>query len=302
MSQDANRQPPFFILGAQRSGTTMLRLMLNCHAELAVPHETAFMTAFYRRLSEYGDLSNESNAARLLDDIAEHHLVRRGGHVIDRDAILAHPIAEFPDLVDAIMTEYARSQGKSRWGDKTPYYTPDIDLLWQLFPRARFIHMVRDGRDVVLSQQTMSWMSNSLPRLAADWCWKTTVCHKVGTVLGERQYLELHYEDLVAEPETTLRQICEFLEIGFEPAMLEHERVASGVVPSESLQWHRTSVQAPDRSKLYAWKRRLSRADQIIFEQVAGPALDLFGYERTDARSTLGSRLKNLYYSTLVRW
>ena len=302
MSESLNDKPPFFVLGAQRSGTTMLRLMVNCHSQLAVPHETAFMTVFYPRIGEYGDLSKRANAERLLDDISQHHLVRRGGHVTDRDAILARPIADFPDLIDAIMSEYALAQGKSRWGDKTPFYTPDIDILWQLFPNARFVHVVRDGRDVVLSQRNIGWMSNSLPRLAEDWRWKTTVCHKVGSVLGDQQYLEVLYEDLVTEPETTLRRVCEFVGVEFEPAMLEHERVARTVVPSESLQWHGNSVRAPDRSKLFAWKRKLSRADQIIFEQVAGPALDLFGYERTNLRSTLGSRLKNLYYSAIVRW
>ena len=120
------KQVPFFILGAQRSGTTMLRLMINRHPHLAVPHETAFMTVFYPKLSSYGDLANHQNARRLLDDISEYHLVVRGGHVTDKDAILSHSITSYSELINAIMTEYAKSKGKERWGDKTPYYTVDI--------------------------------------------------------------------------------------------------------------------------------------------------------------------------------
>jgi len=167
------------LLGSQRSGTTMLRLMINNHPNLAVPHETAFMTVFYHKLQEYGDLSKRENAAHLLEDISQYHLVVRGNHITDKSAILSYPISSFSNLINAIMSEYAKAQGKSRWGDKTPYYTPDIDILWQLFPGCKIIHLIRDGRDVLLSQLKINWLSNSVPQLAEDWRWKTTICHKV---------------------------------------------------------------------------------------------------------------------------
>lgn len=296
------RKPPFFVVGSQRSGTTMLRLMLNQHPNLAVPHETAFITVFFRRLQAYGDLSRRENAARLLDDVAQHPLVVRGGHIPEKEAVLAYPIASFADLVDAILSEYARVRGKARWGDKTPFYTLDVDVLWRLFPGCKIIHLVRDGRDVALSQRRIRWCSKSLPRLAEEWRWKCTVCHKVGSVLGPQHYLELKYEDLVLDPEGCLRVICAFLEEPFVAEMLSYPQTARQVVPGESLQWHGHSVQMPNPNKLFAWKHRLSAADRIIFEQVAGPALDLFGYERERNPSTLGSRLKNLYYSLVVRW
>jgi hypothetical protein len=296
------RKQPFFVLGAQRSGTTMLRLMLNSHPNLAIPHETAFMTLFRPKLHEYGDLAHRKNAARLLDDIAEHPLVVRGRHIVDKAAILSHPIANFADLIDAIMSEYAAAQGKSRWGDKTPFYTPDIDVLWQLFPGAKFLHLVRDGRDVALSQRTISWLSTNLQVLAGDWRWKTTVCHKVGAVIGPDQFLEMRYEDLVRDPEGCLRRICQFIEEPFADEMLRYHESAQAVVPTESLQWHRNSVRAPNPGKLFEWKHKLSVSDRIIYEQIAGSALDLFGYEREHLASTLGSRLKNFYYAAVVRW
>ncbi len=298
----SSRKPPFFVLGSQRSGTTMLRLMLNRHPELCVPHETGFMTRFFGELHNYGDLSHRDNAARLLDDIARTPKIAKGGHILDREAILSRPISTYSELIDAIMDEYTQAQGKTRWGDKTPFYTLDIDVLWKLFPGCKIIHLVRDGRDVLLSQRKISWCSNSVPRLADDWRWKTTVCHKVGSVLGASHFLELRYEDLVRDTEATLGTICDFLGEAFDPAMLHHHESATADVPTGSLQWHRNSVKAPDPAKLFAWKRWLSPADRIIFEQIAGPTLDLFGYEREHQPSTLGSRLKNLYYAVLVRW
>ena len=293
---------PFFVLGSQRSGTTMLRLMLNRHSRLAVPHESKFIMAFYPRLAEYGPLSDHVNAARLLEDISQHKAVRDGGLICDRRSILAYDVASYRDLVEAIMSEKARAMGKIRWGDKTPYYISHIDELWTIFPEAKVVHLVRDGRDVVVSQRRMEWMSSNLARLAHDWWWKTTLCHKVGSVRGNQFFMEIKYEHLVQEPEATIRKICEFLCEDYEPEMLEFNAGGREEVPEGSLKWHRSSVEAPDPSKLGRWRTELSRADRVIFEQNAGEALDLFDYPREHMRSTFRSRVKNLYYSSVVRW
>jgi Sulfotransferase family len=294
-------KPPFFILGAQRSGTTMLRLMVNRHSRLAVPHESKFILVFHPRLARYGDLREAANRERLLEDIQNHPAVRDGELVPDSAKVLKHRVETYGDLVDAVMIEKARSMGKLRWGDKTPFYTPDIDVLWNIFPEARIVHLVRDGRDVAVSQKRMEWLGNSLPRLAADWRWKVTICHKVGSVRPDH-FLEVKYEDLVRTPEPVLRRICEFLEEPFEPEMLRYHETAEKAVPADSIQWHKSSVRPPDETKIGVWGTELSKSDRIVFEEVAGDALDLFAYPRERLKSTLGSKLKNLYYSVVVRW
>jgi hypothetical protein len=302
MERSSSRPAPFFIVGAQRSGTTMLRLMLNNHPNLAIPHESGFITIFYSKLADYGDLQQRENVTQLLRDISEYHLVKRGGHVQDPEAILSEPIAGYADLVNAIYTVYARQKGKGRWGDKTPFYTPDIDILWTLFPGCYIVHLVRDGRDRAVSMRSIKWGSSNLPRLAEDWRWKTMVAHKIGMVLGKQHYLEVRYEDLVLKTEEVLRTICAFLHEPYQEDMLAYHTTAAQEVPAESIQWHTNSVKAPDASKLYTWKQKMSLSDRIIFEQVAADALELFGYERQNHPSTWASRLKNLYYSTVRRW
>ena len=200
------------------------------------------------------------------------------------------------------MAAKARQMNKPRWGDKTPYYIAHIDELWELFPRSKIVHLVRDGRDVVVSQRNIEWLSNNVPKLARDWWWKTTLCHKVGSVRGPEYFLEVRYEDLVVDTERVLRAICEFLGEAFAPEMMEYGEAGGANVPAESRKWHNNSIRAPDPSKLGAWKVELSLADRIIFEQNAGEALDLFGYRREHAKSTLRSRLKNAYYSSIMRW
>jgi hypothetical protein len=293
---------PFFVLGAQRSGTTMLRLMLNSHPRLCVPHESKFMTTFFPLLDGYGDLSERANCARLLDDISGHPAVESGRLILDKDAVLAHPISSYADLIDAIMSERAKAEGKRRWGDKTPFYTPDIDVLWHLFPESKIIHLVRDGRDVLLSQRAISWLPSSVPRIADDWRWMTTICHKAGSVRGPAHFLEVKYEDLVRDAEKVLRRICEFLAEPYAPEMLSYHLTAREEVPPDSLRWHESSIEAPDPSKVFQWKQRLSAAERIVFEQHAGDALDLFGYECEHLPSTWRSRFLNLYYALVVRW
>ena len=279
----------------------MLRLMLNNHPNLAVPHESGFITVFYRKLAAYGDLGHKENVEKLLKDISQYHLVERGGHIQDTETILSYPIAGYADLVTAIFTVYAKHKGKIRWGDKTPFYTPDLDILWKLFPGCRIVHLVRDGRDTAISLRSISWGSSNIQQLAENWRWKTTLAHKIGSVLDEH-YLEIRYEDLVVETENTMRTICTFLREPYCESMLAYHITAGREVPRESIQWHRSSVSAPDSSKIYHWKEKMSLSDRIIFEQIAGEALELFGYERENQPSTLGSRVKNFYYSAIKRW
>lgn len=302
VSSREDKNKPFFILGSQRSGTTMLRLILNRHSRLAVPHESKFIMAFYPRLRGYGDLSDLSNVKRLLGDIADHRAVREGQLLTDPSAVLSRDVTSFPKLIDAIMTEKARQMGKVRWGDKTPYYITHIDKLWELFPDSKIVHLVRDGRDVVVSQRKIEWMSNNVAKLARDWWWKTTLCHKVGSVRGDESYIEIRYEDLITEPKRAVMATCEFLGESYEPGMLDFNQESAKEVPAGSLKWHQSSVAAPDPSKLGSWKHELSKSDRIVFEQNAGDALDLFGYPRERMSSTLRSRLKNFYYAAIMRW
>src|SRR3546814_1901459 len=101
-----------------------------------------------------------------------------------------------------------------------------IDIIRRVFPDAKIVHLVRDGRDVVLSQRSIEWMSGNLPKLVLDWQWKTTIAHKVGAVLGD-DFLEVRYEDLVCRPEAILRQICAFIDEPYASGMLRSDEHTS---------------------------------------------------------------------------
>ena len=296
----------------------MLRLMLNRHDNLAVPYETGFMTAFYpdtsfyrtpffNRIAKHQDLSTDEAVARLLDDVADFPLAHEAEEPLieNKVEVLEYRPSSFPEMIDAVMTEYAIRHGKTRWGDKTPEYTEDIDIIWRLFPGCKIVHLVRDGRDVVLKQlnvKAKNWFAKSLPLLADRWAKKVTICHKVGSVLGPDYFLQLRYEDLVLNTEDTLRKICDFLNEPFDPLMLEYYKSSKDKVPGRYSREHSNTYRPPDPSLLGAWKREMSSADRRIFEEMAGQALDLFGYEREHLASSVSSKVKNLYYNILQRY
>src|SRR3546814_12793666 len=128
--------------------------MLNNHPSLAIPHESAFITIYFRRLARYGDFAVKDNARRLFADVARHPLFQRGKLLADPEAVLARPISSYADFVDAIFRCSADALGKPRWGAKTPFYTPDHALISSIISDATQLHPVRDGGDVVLSTRS----------------------------------------------------------------------------------------------------------------------------------------------------
>ena len=279
----------------------MLRLMLNAHPRLGVPFESHFLPEIHRRLESFGDLARRENMERLLQEISEHRFVQRAQLVTDPQHILDRSGPSYAELVDTIFSLHVAKSGKARWGDKTPQYVTEIDVLRAVFPECRVIHVVRDGRDVALSMRKISWGSACLPRVARDWAWKTTLARKMGALLGDH-YLEVRYEALVVDPESELRLICDFLGEEFHASMLEYHHDAADEMPARSLQWHGTSVGPPDPNKVFEWRRSMSLSDQLVFQDVARRTLEDCGYEIVERDAPWRRRLRHLYYVFVKRW
>lgn len=298
----SSENKPFFIVGSHRSGTTLLRLILNSHSQLAIPFESNFIPRVNQRLEEFGDLQVSANMARLLDEISKDSFVREGQLIRDKAAVLSRAGPTYASLIDAIFSEYALAEGKTRWGDKDPDNLEAMDLLWDLFPGCKFVHLVRDGRDVAVALRKLQWGSRSIPRLAEKWSVSTVTARKIGNVLGKEHYLEVRFEDLLTDPNNVIKRICAFLSVDFEATLLEYHKDANKHIPQSHIEQHQASVSPINPAKLQIWRKEMSRADQVVYEQVAGAALKMFGYECGEGRSTLGSKLNNLKYALLYRW
>ena len=215
---------PLFIVGMPRSGTKLLRGLLNRHPRIGVSrNESEFLPWLAHRFARFGDLRRRERFDAFYAEMLRHsyfRFQREQGRLIDAGRWHA-ACAEFSaaGVFEALMrTEVDAPRGSGRiWGDKSPSYIDDLPLLKQLYPAARVLHIVRDVRDYCLSMHK-AWGKDML-RAAQRWADGVRKARKDGAALGA-DYLELRYEDLLARTEPELRRVCAFLGVEFEPRML----------------------------------------------------------------------------------
>ncbi len=290
-----NLNPMPVIVGAPRSGTTLLRFMLDAHSDLAIPPETAFLRLgpeLVERNVTVGELFRAivgfpATAPAWGDfGIAEDAF---------REALAQLVPFTVADGFRTFYRLYASRHHKSRWGDKTPLYCKAVGMIRQVLPEARFIHIIRDGRDAALSLRKM-WFSpgHDIETLAAYW--RDCVGAARGAGLGRADYLEVRYEALVEGPEAVLQEICRFVALDYERAMLDYHRRtparlaehgtrlrADGtplVTGERRLDQVRLTTSPPDPSRVSAWKREMPVEEQRRFSLVAGDLLEELGYGR----------------------
>ncbi|HEX2129161.1 MAG TPA: sulfotransferase [Solirubrobacterales bacterium] len=284
--------PAPFVVGVGRSGTTLLRLMLDAHPELAIPAETQFVPDLIAAAGHGADADELCElivGARNWSDFALPEAALR-----ERLATLGSPGA--PEVLRAFYGLYAERQGKPRWGDKTPGYVRDMRAIAKALPEARFIHLIRDGRDVALSRRRRGMGSGKpLAETAALWRRRIEGARRQARRLRGR-YLEIRYEALVTDPEPELRRACELCELEPDPAMLGfHEGAAARLAEmsgdlapedgriartgEERLAAHALATRPPTDLRTGAWRTEMNEAERAELEAVAGKLLRELGYD-----------------------
>jgi len=271
-----------FIGGAPRSGTTLLGAMLGYGPnQLTVP-EAVFKFHLLKDLRDDGlGLAPEAVTARL-----------------DADPVFPLwrvPLPEqttgkvsYPDLIHQLVLAYGQRSGKGRavhWIDHSPGNIRYATSLQRLFPDARFVNLIRDGRAVAASVMPLDWGPNTISEAAKLWS-----THIAQGLALERQSpdgcLTVHYEELLRDPETTLQQVCEFAGLQYDPAMVDsreydassHTRTDHGLVGNR-----------PDPGRVDAWKSRLTPRQVETFEFLTGELLDYLGYDMVHGSAALPS-------------
>src|SRR3989338_6484809 len=281
-----------FIVGVPRSGTTLLRLMLDAHPELSIPPETGFIPDALKALAA-GPADPRAAFCRTvtLSPAWDDFNLRLEEF---RTALAAIEPFDLGEGVRAFYRAYASRFGKPRWGDKTPGYGTHLDPIQSVLPEARFIHIIRDGRDAALSI-TGLWFApgGEIEALAADW--RTRILRTRKLAKRCAHYLEIRYERLIADAPLELRRVCEFIGLPYDPGMERyHESARSrldevkarrdargGVLVSkeERLSQQRLACRPPDPSRVLRWKRDMGADMRERFEAVAGDLLQDLGYE-----------------------
>ncbi len=267
---------PIFIVGCGRSGTSLLRDLLRSHPHITFPGESYFIPQIY---AAYGNPRTDREARTLAAIILNLFWVTSWNIQLEPSAF-SH-CRSYRHIVSKIYGEYAKREHKTRWGDKTPSYVLSIPTLVEIFPSCQIIHIYRDGRDVALSYVPFIDGPNNI--FAAAHYWKTCVSEgrEQGTRLGSSTYLEVRYETLITDPQSTMTRICTFLDEPFSDAVLTLNYLENLVVPRvfgkpKPIPISTTTIVSTNHGK---WKNRLSPSDQVTFESVAGNQLRAFGYE-----------------------
>ncbi len=306
---DESAASPIFIVGANRSGTTLLRLILNAHSRIAIPEELIYFGSYvagvpvarWRRppltREQYAAFVKgfAQQAARLMPGLDAARL---------QSEILNHRPFDLRAPYQTALETWARLHGKARWGEKTPGNLFYADVLMEMFPAARFIYVVRDPRAGVSSMQRASFFSDDVVFNALARRKHATA----GRALLERavppaRRMTLRYEDLVRAPEKTLRAVCAFLDEPYEPSMLRfHEEADAYMKPSAAATFNAAATRPISADKIDAWKDRLAPAKVGIVERVCAQEMREFGYvpiRRHDAlplNARLALALKTAYW------
>lgn len=267
---------PIFLVGMPRSGTKLLRTLLNRSPRIGIPAvETEFYPYWISRWERWGDLSKKENFSAFYAEVtALPYFVYQAERatVIPLDEWYAACTAFTPAAVfeALVRRDAAAPVGTDRiWGDKSPSYIQHLLLLKSHFPTARFLHIVRDVRDHALSMQK-AWGKHPV-RAAQRWVTGVETARRDAGGFKE-SYVELRYEDLLREPETLVRRCCALLEIDFDPRMIDPGQVAENLGDA-------AGMAGLKRDNTEKWRVGMDPALRARIERIAGPTLRSLGYE-----------------------
>ena len=280
--------PFVFIVGCPRSGTTLLQRIVNSHPQIAITPETHWIPDVLKE--ETVLLPEGWVTPHLLSWLSVYRSFAKLEIGVEELAALLRieEKSSYAHFVTGIFDLYGKARGKPLVGDKTPGYVRNIRLLHSLWPRAKFVHLIRDGRDVCLSainwkgkvsklvSQFPTWREDSVSTAALWWERHVRLGRGEARLLGTELYYEIRYESLVACPEYECAQLCDFLDVPFNDVMLQFHQGRTKIKPGLDAK----HAWLPITPGLRDWRAQMAVEDIERFEAMAGELLDELAYTR----------------------
>ncbi|MBU0638913.1 MAG: sulfotransferase [Planctomycetes bacterium] len=270
---------PIFVVGAPRSGTTMLAVLLDRHSRIALPPETVFFCEF---LPEVWPASVPGTHEEMVDSALAHE--RIADLKLDRAAVLnrfRNYESTFPNLLRALLETYTAGKHKIRPGEKSPDHVLHVPSILEAYPAAKVICTIRDGRDVVRSLLKVSWAKGGNPRrfglFCNQWCDYARVILDYQRTLPSARFTTVKYEDIILHPEQELARLCEFVGESYEPTQLEPNS-DSAVVPAWEQGWKGKALSGLDPKRVGAWRRDAEPEQVWAMNSRMGSMLKRLGY------------------------
>jgi hypothetical protein len=288
---DHGRDSHLFIVGCARSGTTLLHRIVDAHPQIAITPEMHWITRHFKN-------QNRLVTPELVSELAGHK--RFAQFEIPREEfeglLGSGEAVPYPTFLNRVFGLYGKVKNKPLVGNKTPAYVRSILDLHALWPEAKFVHIIRDGRDVCLSilnwkkadrtaGRYASWEEDPVSTTALWWERKVRTGREAGAQLGSKLYCEVRYESLISRPEQECQRLCEFLDVIYDDAMI---RFAEGKTRTDLPNARKTPKKAwlPITSGMRNWRTEMPVKDVERFEAAAGNLLEELGYERSFSRPT----------------
>ncbi|WP_031513565.1 sulfotransferase family protein [Desulfofalx alkaliphila] len=278
------KERPIFVIGAERSGTTLVMVLLGQHSRIAVPEVGWLFPRIYPWVHTYGDLNKDENLRTLADEMLFGLNVNMWGMDLNPRTAVDELLADikersFAGVYCAMHEMYARKNGnKPRWGQKTPHNVFFVRQIRECFPNAQFIHIVRDGRDASSDYLESSFGPTNIFAAAESWklCWNAS--KEWREKLGSEDWLDIKYEDLCRKPVEVMQKVCDFLGEELEETMFDFWKGEIGQRRACTRD-HKPLGHAISDKYIGIYKELLSIRDQRIFAAVAGKELEEAGYK-----------------------
>jgi protein-tyrosine sulfotransferase len=280
--------PPFFIIGAARSGNTLLRALLLGHSRVSIPPESYVLGGLALEWDRVCYQDWDTLVRFVLDAFDQQHdfetwetdlspLAARLGGVDESRRSLAM-------IIDAVYRHYAGEKfpGADMWGDKTPLNTERVFLIDRVFPGARYIHMLRDGRDAVSSAVKAGLYGGSVEAACRQWLLRVQMAREFGRTIPANRFMELRYEDLVSDPRASVEAACNFMDLGFQEEMMAHEGAFQKMGDATAHGHHAKVGEPVTTGSIGKWKERLTGEQADFVERAIGEELARIGYSTRD--------------------
>lgn len=282
---------PIIILGNPRSGTTLLRVMLNSHPRILIPPECGFFVWLY---DDFKDINsrNVNELNDFLDRLKRTKKVETWNLNFGKlKNYLEQNIQKgsYSELITLIYVFFGLSNDISFdfWGDKNNFYIEYIPIILKIFPNCKILHIVRDGRDVASSylelngREINSKYKPKLPfritNIATEWVNNNQIIGENIALVKTNQKLVVKFENLVTNTKVTLEEILDFLNLNFDKRILNYHNSKS-LEPKEFLQWKERIISKPDYSRIGRYKNDLSKYQLKVFSTIAQKTLKEYNY------------------------
>jgi len=272
-----DRQPQFFIIGVQRSGTTVLRLILNNHSAISIPEEASFLKPLLTKKNLMNPLPLSRKRKRIiLRYLLDDYQFKKWRMEEELLSPLMEKQLTMRQLIGFLYVTFGQKHGKHMCGEKNPTFIRKLKLLRDVYPNAKFIHIVRDGRDVYLSFKSRShYSAASLALSSFEWSIKLSIIHRALKKAGSRVF-ELRYEDLIRDPVSQIKRVCSFLDVSFEEHMLDFWMHSSDFIDKE----HSELIFRPiESANAFKWKNKLRSNELNKYDFFSHRNLRRYGYE-----------------------